>query len=69
LQYETEPCRPDDAGYLILALYLFNIFNNVPDNPGYDDALLSDVQELAEKIIEDWGRDTDDAVVLIYAWD
>jgi hypothetical protein len=32
----------------------------------YDDALRIDVQQLAERILLDWGRDTDDAAVLVY---
>jgi len=33
---------------------------------GYDDAFRADVQRLAQKIIEDWGRQNDDAAVLVY---
>ena len=36
------------------------------DISGYDDALRSDLQRLAEKIIEDWRRMTDDAAILIF---
>ncbi len=38
------------------------------DFTGYDDMLNKDVQRMAEKIIEYWGRDTDDAAVLIYKY-
>ena len=31
--------------------------------------MYKDIQQLAEKIIEDWGCGTDDAAVLIYVWD
>ena len=36
------------------------------DFTGYEAPLYEDIQQLTEKIIEDWGRDTDDAAVLIY---
>jgi serine/threonine protein phosphatase PrpC len=36
---------------------------------GYEALLYKNIQELAEKIIKDWGRDTDDAAVLTYTWD
>jgi len=36
------------------------------DLSGYDEVLRTDVQILAERLIEDWGRDTDDAAVLIF---
>ncbi|MBL7062629.1 MAG: SpoIIE family protein phosphatase [Anaerolineae bacterium] len=32
----------------------------------YGDALRGDVQRLAEKILQDWGRETDDAAVLVF---
>jgi serine phosphatase RsbU (regulator of sigma subunit) len=32
----------------------------------YDDGLRKDVQRLAERILRDWGRDTDDAAVLVF---
>jgi len=61
---ETVPFAPGD----LVMMYTDGV-RELIDVSGYDDALLSDVQVLAEKIIEDWGRDTDDAAVLIYAWD
>jgi len=36
------------------------------DLSGYDKALRADVRWLAEKILEDWCRETDDAAVLVY---
>ena len=36
------------------------------DLSGYDEGLRADAGKLAERIIEDWGRDTDDAAVLVY---
>jgi len=35
----------------------------------YDEELRADGALLAEKIIEDWGKETDDAAVLIYRFD
>jgi len=32
----------------------------------YGDALRGDVQQLAERILHDWGRETDDAAVLVF---
>jgi len=32
----------------------------------YDDALRADVQQLAENILHDWSRETDDAAVLVF---
>lgn len=32
----------------------------------YGDALRGDVQQLAERILQDWGRETDDAAVLVF---
>ena len=34
----------------------------------YDDALRADLQRLAERIIQDWGREADDAAVLIFRY-
>ncbi len=39
------------------------------DLSGYDEGLRADAGKLAERIIEDWSRDTDDAAVLIYRFD
>jgi hypothetical protein len=36
------------------------------DVSGYNDAICPDRQRLAEKIIEDWGRATDDVAILIF---
>jgi len=33
---------------------------------GYGDALRGDVQQLAERILQDWSRETDDAAVLVF---
>jgi len=36
------------------------------DISGYDASLVSNLPDLAKKIIEDWGQETDDRAVLIY---
>lgn len=38
------------------------------DFTGYVTLFYKNIQGLAEKIIKDWGRGTDDAAVLIYIW-
>lgn len=35
----------------------------------YDNVLRADLQQLAEKIIQDWGRETDDAAVLVFRYE
>jgi len=35
----------------------------------YDDLLRADLQQLAERIIQDWGRETDDAAVLVFRYE
>jgi len=39
------------------------------DISGYDASLVSNLPDLAKKIIEDWGHETDDRAVLIYRSD
>ena len=39
------------------------------DFTGYEPPLYENMQGLAEKIIKDWGKGTDDAAILIYTWD
>jgi hypothetical protein len=36
------------------------------DVSGYDDDLRTDVRLLADRVLQDWGRRTDDAAVLAY---
>ena len=39
------------------------------DLTGYDASLLADPQGLAERILKDWGRNTDDAAVLVFMYE
>ena len=39
------------------------------DVSGYDGSVLSDMQQLADKIVEDWGRETDDNGVLVLRYE
>ena len=39
------------------------------DISGYDSSVRLDLQQLAERVIEDWGRETDDAAVLIFRYE
>jgi negative regulator of sigma-B (phosphoserine phosphatase) len=36
------------------------------DIAGYEDALTTDVRQLAERIVQDWGRVSDDVAVLVF---
>ncbi len=64
LMPETVPFAPGD----LVMMYTDGV-KELIDFTGYEAPLYEDVQKLAEKIIDDWGRDTDDAAVLIYTWD
>jgi len=60
LSTETRPIHPGD-----LVIMFTDGLPQAIDASGYDDALRSNVQGLSEKILEDWGRKTDDAAVLV----
>ncbi len=61
LTLETVPFLPGD----LVILYTDGIKERC-DVLAYDDALRSDVQRLAERILRDWSRETDDAAVLVF---
>lgn len=42
---------------------------NTTSVSGYDDGLRADLPHLAEKILQDWGRENDDAAVLVFRRD
>ena len=58
---ETVPLMPGD----LVILFTDGVAEMI-DVSGYDDALCADVQQLAERIIQDCRRKTDDAAVLIF---
>jgi serine phosphatase RsbU (regulator of sigma subunit) len=62
LSPETLPFGPGDLVFLHT-----DGVKELTELSGYREALLSDVQRLAEQIIVDWGCDTDDAAVLIFS--
>ncbi len=61
---ETVPFAPGD----LMVIYTDGV-QELIDFTGYEALLYKDIQRLAEKIIEDWGRSSDDAAVLVYAGD
>ena len=61
LSSETVPLTPGD----LVIMYTDGVPEMI-DVLGYDDALRADVGRLAERIIQDWGRETDDAAVLVF---
>jgi len=61
LSPETAPLGPGD----LVVLYTDGI-PELMDILDYDAALRADVGQLAEKILQDWGRGTDDAAVLVF---
>ncbi len=63
LSSETVPLR---AGDLVI-LYTDGVEETIGVS-GYDDALRANLQRLAERIIQDWGCETDDAAVLIFRY-
>jgi len=60
LKTETVPLTPGD----LVVLYTDGIKEF--DMSDYDETLRADVGRLAERIIEDWRRETDDAAVLVF---
>ena len=58
---ETVPLSPSD----LVVLCTDGIPSEV-DIAGYEDALCVDVQQLAERIVRDWGRESDDVAVLVF---
>jgi len=58
---ETVPLSPGD----LVILYTDGIKGRV-DVSAYHDAQRGDVGQLAERILQDWGRETDDAAVLVF---
>lgn len=58
---ETVPLVPDD----LVILFTDGLPETV-DTSGYDDGVLGDTQRLAERILQDWGRESDDAAVLVF---
>ncbi len=61
---ETVPFTPGD----LVMMYTDGV-KELIDFTGYEPPLYKNMQGLAEKIIKDWGRGTDDAAILIYTWD
>ena len=61
LSSESVPFMPGDQ----VIMFTDGVVEMI-DLSGYGDGLRSDATQFAEKIIQDWGRDTDDAAVLIY---
>jgi len=64
LSSETAPLR---AGDLVI-LYTDGVEETIGVSR-YDDALRADLQRLAKRIIKDWGRETDDAAVLVFRYE
>jgi len=64
LSSETVPLR---AGDLVI-LYTDGVEETIGVSR-YDDALRANLQQLAERIIEDWGRKADDAAVLTFRYE
>ena len=58
---ETVPFSSDD-----LVILCTDGILGVVDIASYEDALCADVQQLAERIVRDWGREKDDVAVLIF---
>jgi len=61
---ETVPFAPGD----LVVIYTDGV-KELIDLSGYDEGLRADAGKLAERIIADWGRVTDDAAVLVYRFD
>ncbi len=61
LKTETVPLTPDD----LVIMYTDGI-EELIDLSDYDETLRSDVRCLAETILEDWRRETDDTAVLVF---
>jgi len=58
---ETVPLTPDD-----LVILATDGVREDFDVSGYDNEILADVTWLAEKVLMDWRRETDDAAVLVF---
>ena len=58
---ETVPIMPDD----LVILFTDGLAETV-DTSGYDGGVLGDTQRLSERILQDWGREADDAAVLVF---
>lgn len=61
LKTETVPLAPGDLVIMCT--------DGIPESielSGYDERLRADVGRLAERILEDWGHETDDAAVLVF---
>ena len=58
---ETVPLAPDD----MLILATDGVTENF-DVSGYDNEIIADVTRLAERVLADWRRETDDAAVLVF---
>jgi len=63
LSPETVPLMPGD----LVILHTDGVEETIGVSR-YDDALRADLQRLAERIIQDWGRETDDAAVLVFRY-
>lgn len=61
LSPETVPLTPGD----LVVMYTDGI-ETYCDVSAYHDARRADVQQLAERILQDWCRETDDAAVLVF---
>lgn len=61
LKTETVPLTPGD----LVIMYTDGI-EELIDLSGYDETLCADVGRLAERILEDWRREMDDAAVLVF---
>ncbi len=61
LSPETVPLVPGD-----LVILSTDGVAEMIDLSAYDDELRADVQGLAERIVRDWGRETDDVAVLVF---
>jgi len=59
---KTVPLMPGD-----LVILSTDGVDEAIDLAGYSDALRADLQRLAGKILRDWGRETDDAAVLVFS--
>ncbi len=58
---ETVPLTPGD----LVIMYTDGI-EELIDLSDYDETLCAEVGRLAERILEDWRRETDDAAVLLF---
>ena len=61
LNLETVPLASDD-----MVLLYTDGFPEIIDLSAYDDEMMADLERLAETILMDWRRETDDAGILIF---